>query len=160
MKEKQLLVIILPAHMEELPVQIIRGAGYKHLVLSVEQEENISFSTTYEKRYAFIWQQNDYLKVALDDILWIEAAGSYSIFHLTGEKTMMIAFHLAVVEKKLPQADFMRIHRSFIVNLRHVVSLIGNSLKIDNRLLVVGRKYREKLSDRFIFLGVRRDHTP
>lgn len=160
MKDKQVLVIILPEHMEGLPVQIIRGTGYKHLVLSVEQEESISFSTTHEKRYAFIWHQNDYLKVALDDVLWIEAAGSYSVFHLAEGRTIMIAFHLAVVEKKLPQTDFMRIHRSHIVNLQHVVSLIGNSLKIGARLLVVGREYRAKLSDRFIFLGVRKDKTP
>lgn len=145
--------------MEDLPVQIVRGAGYRHLAFCVEQENNVSFSAISERRYAFIWQQNDYLKVVLDDILWIEAAGSYSVFHLVGGKTMMISFHLAIIEKKLPQADFMRIHRSYIVNLRHVASLIGNSLKIGNRLLVIGREYRTKLSDRFIFLGVRRDKT-
>lgn len=160
MKEKQLLVIILPEHLEELPVQIIRGAGYENLVLSVEQENNVSFSITNKRQYAFIWQQSDYLKVALDDILWIEAAGSYSVFHMAGSKSLMIAFHLAVVEKKLPQADFIRIHRSYIVNLRHVLSLVGNSLKIDDRLLVIGREYRTKLSDRFIFLGVRKNKTP
>lgn len=160
MKEKQLLVIILPEHMEELPVQIIRGAGYGNLVLSVEQEENVSFSTTNKRQYVFIWQQNDYLKVALNDILWIEAAGSYSIIHLAGGRTMMIAFHLGAVEKKMPQADFMRIHRSYIVNLCHVTSLVGNSLKIGDRLLVIGREYRTRLSDRFIFLGVRKDKTP
>lgn len=160
MKEKQLLVIILPEHLEKLPVQIIRGAGYENLVLSVEQENNVSFSITNKRQYAFIWQQSDYRKVALDDILWIEAAGSYSVFHMAGGKSLMIAFHLAVVEKKLPQTDFIRIHRSYIVNLRHVVSLVGNSLKIDDRLLVIGREYRAKLSDRFIFLGVRKNKPP
>lgn len=160
MKDKQLLVIILPEYMEELPVQIIRGVGCKQLVLSVENEENVSFSITYEKRYAFIWQQSDYLKVALDEILWIEAAGSYSVFHLMGGKTLMISFHLAVIEKKLLQTEFMRIHRSTIVNLRHVVSLVGNSLRIGDKLLTVGREYRKHLLDRFIFFGVRRDKMP
>lgn len=160
MKEKQSLVIVLPEHLEELPVQIIRGAGYRHLVLCVEQEGNISYPATCEKKYAFIWQKNDYLKVALNDILWIEAAGSYSIFHMAGGKTTMISFHLAVIEKKLPQTDFTRIHRSYIVNLRHVISLVGNSLKVGDRLLSVGREYRAELSDRFIFLGVRKDKKP
>lgn len=157
MKDKQALVIVLPEHLEGLPVKVVRGGGFKHLVLCVEQEENIFFSGAHERRYAFIWHQDDYLKVALDEILWIEAAGSYSIFHLTGEKTIMISFHLAVVERKLPQTEFMRIHRSYIVNLQYVVSLIGNSLKVGKRLLVIGRGYRERLSEHFIFLGVRRD---
>ena len=34
--------------------------------------------TTIERKYVFIWRQNDYLKAAVDEIQWIEAAGSYS----------------------------------------------------------------------------------
>ncbi len=157
MNAKQILVVILPEHLEELPVKVIKGAGNRHLVLSAEQDENISVSARDERRYAFIWQQNDYLKVALDDILWIEASGSYSVFHLSGGKATTVSFHLASILKKLPQTDFMRIHRSYIVNMKHVVSLIGNSLRIGGQLLVVGREYRRKLFDRFIFIGVRRD---
>lgn len=157
MKEKQRLVIILPNNMWELPVQIVRGSGCKKLVISVEPTEELSSTTAYDKHYAFIWRQNDYLKISLDELIWIEAAGSYSTLHLLGGKTMTISFHLAVIEEKLPQTDFMRIHRSYIVNLKHVISLIGNSLKLENQLLTIGREYRDKLLDRFIFLGVRRN---
>lgn len=69
---------------------------------------------------------------------------------------MVLSFHLAIIEKELPVSDFMRIHRSYIVNLKHVVSLIGNSLNINGKLLTIGREYREHLLERFIFLGVRR----
>ncbi|MEG0468091.1 MAG: LytTR family DNA-binding domain-containing protein, partial [Mucinivorans sp.] len=102
---------------------------------------------------------NDYLKISLDELVWIEAAGSYSILHLLGGKSMTLSFNLAVIEKKLPQTEFMRIHRSYIVNLQHITSLIGNSLKLGTQLLIIGREYRDKLLDRFVFLGVRRNKS-
>lgn len=157
MREKQTLVLTLPDNMEDVPVQIMRGSGQKHLVVSLGQEGLLS-SSALEKRYAFIWRQNDYLKVALDDILWIEATGSYSVIHLADGQSMLVSFHLAVMGKRLPQTDFMRIHRSHIVNMKHVVSLAGNSLKVGDRLLAIGREYRKNIQERFIFLGVRREN--
>lgn len=157
MRTKESLTIILPEEMEDLPVKIIRGTGCRQLVLSVEPQDNVSFSTTYEKRYAFIWQHNNYLKVALKDILWVKAEGNYTKFHLAEGKTMVVAFNLAVVEKRLPQTDFIRIHRSHIVNLQHVVYLAGNSLKIDNKLLGIGKEYRAALFEHFTFLGIRNE---
>ena len=68
-------------------------------------EERHINETCPERKYVFIWRQNDYLKAAVDEIQWIEAAGSYSR----------------------------------IVNLRHVETLVGNSLKIGNELLAIGR---------------------
>lgn len=157
MKEKECLVISLPAHLAELPIQIIRGSSYKELVCCVQAEKNqIAFSDRIDQKYVFVWRQNDYLKLVLEEILWVEAEGSYSKLHLTGNRNMVISFHLAIIEKELPPLDFMRIHRSYIVNLRHVISLIGNSLNVEGKLLTIGRDYREKLLGRFIFLGVRR----
>ena len=42
-----------------------------------------------ERKYVFIWRQNDYLKTAVDEIQWIEAAGSYSRIHLTGGRSLL-----------------------------------------------------------------------
>lgn len=107
-----------------------------------------------ERKYVFIWRQNDYLKTSVDEIQWIEAAGSYSRIHLTGGRSLVISFNLASVRRKLPESDFIRIHRSRIVNLRHVETLVGNSLKIGNELLAIGREYKDALFERVIFLGV------
>ena len=159
MKEKQCLVISLPAHLADLPIQIIRGSGCKELVCSIppsESESDIEYSTGTDKKYVFVWRQNDYLKLIFDEILWIEAEGSYSKIYLTGNRSMVVSFHLAVIEKDLPDSDFIRIHRSFLINLYHVNSLIGNSLNIEGKLLTIGREYRESVLNRFIFIGVRR----
>lgn len=157
MKKKQRLVVILPEKLADVPIQIIRNSARDHLILDLHpSEEETRRMDRPEKRYSFIWRQNDYLKVALNEILWIEADRSYSNIHLSGGRIMTVSFNLAVVERELPCDDFVRIHRSSIVNLQHVVALCGNCLRIDNRLLTIGREYRDNLLDRFIFLGVRR----
>lgn len=157
MKEKQCLVITLPAHLADLPIQIIRGSNCKELVCNVRTTDNqVGYSNGAERKYVFVWRQNDYLKLELNEILWIKAEGSYSKLYLTGNRSMIISFHLAIIEKELPDVDFIRIHRSYIINLKHVVSLIGNSLNIEGTLLTIGREYRENILGHFIFLGIRR----
>lgn len=159
MNEKQCLEISLPAHLEDLPIRIIRGSGCKELVCSIpssESESNIEYSTGTDKKYVFIWQRNDYLKLTLDEILWIEAEdGSYSKIYLTNNRSMVVSISLAVIEKDLPYSDFIRIHRSYLINLHHVNSLIGNTFNIEGKLLTIGSKYRESVFNRFIFIGVR-----
>ena len=116
MRKNQQLVIVLPESSEELPIRIVRGSRSMEL----DGEERHINETCPERKYVFIWRQNDYLKTAVDEIQWIEAAGSYSRIHLTGGRSLVISFNLASVRRKLPESDFIRIHRSRIVNLRHV----------------------------------------
>lgn len=157
MEARQQLVITLPETMAELPILIVKNSGPKKIVLSVHPEKaGVSFIDEPEREYAFIWRQSDYVKVAFKDILWVKADGSYSTFHLTRKRDMTVSFNLAVVEKELPASEFIRIHRSCIVNLRHVESLIGNSVKVEDTLLTIGREFRERLLSRFVFIGVRR----
>ena len=107
MRKNQQLVIVLPESSEELPIRIVRGSRSMELRLRLcppDGEERHVNETCPERKYVFIWRQNDYLKTAVDEIQWIEAAGSYSR----------------------------------ILNLRHVETLVGNSLKIGNELLAIG----------------------
>lgn len=144
MKNKQQLVITLPEELADLPVKILRGSARKELLLSVRQaDEEIAHKEQSGQKYSFIWQRNSYVKIALEDIGWIEADKSYSIIHLIGGRSMTVSFNLAVIQKDLPENDFIRIHRSYIINLKHVENLTGNCLKIEGRYLVVGREYRD-----------------
>ena len=159
MRKNQHLVIVLPEGSEELPIRIVRGSrSFELRLCPPDGEERHINETCPERKYVFIWRQNDYLKTAVDEIQWIEAAGSYSRIHLTGGRILVISFNLASVRRKLPES--IRIHRSRIVNLRHVETLVGNRLKIGNELLAIGREYKDALFERVIFLGVTGNSFP
>lgn len=110
---------------------------------------------TQKERHLFILQQNEYLHLEFDEIMWLEADGSYCILYLTDKRKQIISFPLATAQKALPSATFIRISRFHIVNLKYIKKLIGNCFQIDNKLLRIGREYRESVLDHFIFLGGR-----
>ncbi len=153
--EKQGIIIHIPESLSHLPVQILRTSNHSQLIFALESETE-TYTDELREKYAFVWRQQDYVKVQLDDIMWIKADKSYSSIHLKGGKTLTVSSNLSTVEERLPRIDFLRIHRSYVVNLRHVASMMGNSLKVDGELLVIGREYRKSILDKFIFLGIRR----
>ncbi len=155
MEEKHGITIYIPESISQLPIQILKNSNHQQLIFSMRSESE-AYADNLRKKYVLIWRQQDYVKVLLEDILWIKADKSYSCIHLKDGHAMTISSNLSSVEERLPSVDFLRIHRSFLVNLRHVESLMGNSLKIGNEYLNIGREYLERVLDRFIFLGIRR----
>lgn len=158
MEQNQCLVIVLPEEMAELPIQIIKGKQvHNELVLKAVGLQDVPVPDVgIKKKYALVWQKELYAKIMLDDILWIQADHGYSDLILKNGRKMTVSFNLTFVGRWLPTFCFMRIHKSYIVNLRHVESLTGNNLMIGNTKLPIGREYKEKLLECFLFIGIRR----
>ncbi len=84
------------------------------------------------------------------EILWAEAAGNYVELHLAGASHLQRQT-LAALEQQLADHDFVRIHRSRLVNRRHVRSVAGNDsgdftvILADGRQLAGGRRWRDAL---------------
>ncbi len=157
MKQKnQELVIILPESMEDVPVRIVRDEKVDELNIQIiTSPDDKRFSLATEKKHALIWHKNEYKHISLDEIIWIEANSSYCDIHATEERKFTLSFPLARIEERLPKEQFIRIQRSYLVNINHVKSLIGHSLIVDKKVLKIGGSYIDKTLDEFIFLGVR-----
>jgi DNA-binding LytR/AlgR family response regulator len=59
--------------------------------------------------YLFIWDKCGFIKVALNDILFLEASRSYCQIHLAGGKSILVSIPMSEVLKYLPGKDFIRI---------------------------------------------------
>jgi len=79
---------------------------------------------------------NDGIEIInFDTIVSIEASSNYSIFHLDNGETILASKTLKEFEQKLPKDQFLRCHRSYIVNYKHIVKYInknGNYLELSN----------------------------
>jgi len=151
MEEKLLLVVTLPESLAGLPIRFEINPGSRNIAL------NFCKQTDRKKRYLFIWNQTDYLKVDDEDILWIKADGSYSCIHFKDGNKMMVSINLTNIIKDLPPEKFMRIHRSYIVNIRNVESFTGNCVKMNGQYIPIGREYRSDFFKNFSFVGVRKN---
>jgi DNA-binding LytR/AlgR family response regulator len=99
----------------------------------------------------FIKENNRFHKVRLEDVILVEAVGSYSKVH-TLEKNYTLSFNLKALETRLQSSEFFRIHRSFLVNIKRITAFEGNRVFINELEIPVGTGYRKEFLSRFKFL--------
>lgn len=81
-------------------------------------------------------------KVNYRDIMFVEGAGNYLTFHTLNLK-IMVLMNMEEALKLLPDTDFVRIHKSYIVSLRHTVVIENHQIQINNIKIPIGNYYRE-----------------
>ncbi|MCW3804540.1 LytR/AlgR family response regulator transcription factor [Plebeiibacterium marinum] len=81
-------------------------------------------------------------KINFDHIKFIEGQRAYVTFHTHNKKITALA-SLKDLEDSLPEKDFIRIHKSYIVSVKEILSLEGNIIEVDNVKLPVGKNYKE-----------------
>ena len=87
------------------------------------------------------------IAVSIDTIMYIESIGNYIKLHYTDGTSLLSKIPLHIVEEQLPQDEFIRIHRSFLVAKCRIASFSKSEviLKKDGKSLPVGRKYLDNL---------------
>jgi DNA-binding LytR/AlgR family response regulator len=90
----------------------------------------------------FVKSNNEHVNVYFSDILYIEAMENYVRFHLE-HKVITALTTMKNIEFKLPQKTFLRIHKSYIVNLEKVESIKNHVFKIGKKEIDTGNFYRK-----------------
>lgn len=98
----------------------------------------------------FVKVDSRFINIDFKDIKLVEAREDYVTIH-TDQKRYTIYSTMKKLEKKLPE-NFMRVHRSYIVNLNRVEAIEDNLLAIEKHLIPVGGTYRERLMTRLNML--------
>ena len=92
----------------------------------------------------FIKVQKRLMRIAYPDIFYIEGFGDY-IKVVTANAVHTSYSSLNKMEELLPAQQFMRIHKSFIINLKHIHFIEGNLVRILDKELPVGVTYKDAL---------------
>jgi DNA-binding LytR/AlgR family response regulator len=104
---------------------------------------------TVENDYIFIKSDRKFIKIYFNDILFIEGLKDYVIIHTT-EKKMITLITLKNIQNQLPENIFVRVSKSYIVNIKHVSSLDNNDVIIGKHEIAIGGVYRNELFRRFV----------
>jgi DNA-binding LytR/AlgR family response regulator len=97
-----------------------------------------------------LFVKSDYklLRIKLSDIKYIESMHEYVRIHLINDKPVMTLISLKSVEEQLPSDKFMRVHRSFIVNLERVKLIERFRIIFDTNVYIpVGEQYKVKFQE-------------
>jgi DNA-binding LytR/AlgR family response regulator len=85
-----------------------------------------------------------YLKLDMQEILYLEADRSYCKV-ITTTRTFTLSTSMNNVYDQLNHEDFIKVHRSYIVNVSRITSLEGNSIKIGETEIQMSKEYRDDL---------------
>lgn len=106
---------------------------------------------TDDDRPGHIMVRSDYrlVKVSLDDIIYVEGLKDYVKIYLTGrDRPLLTQMSMKAVENVLPESDFMRVHRSFIIGIRHMTAIDRGHVVVGAATIPVGDTYRSRVLGR------------
>ena len=94
--------------------------------------------------YIFIKQDSRLVKINHQQIHYIEAEKDFSSVYFD-DKKLLAGMHLKMFEGLLPEEQFCRVHRSFIINLSKIGSINGNIVELGKKEIPIGANYKEML---------------
>lgn len=101
-------------------------------------------TTTEAADYIFVKADKKLIKVRFNEISYIEGLKDYVILH-TAEGRIVTLQTMKSLKTKLPNDIFVRVHRSFIINLNNLAAVEGNTVQIKGKSIPIGKNYKDAL---------------
>jgi two-component system, LytTR family, response regulator LytT len=107
-----------------------------------KMNQAINIKTTAD--HLFVKSAYKLIRIELSEIKYIESMHEYIRIYLVNDKPVMTLVSMKSIEQQLPSDKFMRVHRSFIVNLSRIKVIERNRIVFDNSIYIpVGDQYKD-----------------
>lgn len=119
------------------------------------RKETIVEKIDSNEEFLFIKSEYKLLRINLSDIKYIEGMREYVRIHVDSQKPVMTLMSIKKLEEFLPVKSFMRVHRSYIINLDKITTIERNRIIFDEDVFIpVSEQYKDNfqnfLNDNFI----------
>ena len=95
-----------------------------------------------ENLFFFVKTDSKWIKISYDEIKYIEGLKDYVMLHTQNEKIIVLE-NLKELAVNLEDKGFMRVHKSFIVNLNKITSIERNRIFIEKEIIPIGDTFRD-----------------
>ncbi len=135
---------------------LVKPIEYKRFLQAVNKAKaNLSEAVldTQGSEDIYVKADNKIIRVVLSDVHFVEALADYVIIHTEGKKHIVHST-MKGIERRLPETEFIRVHRSYIVNISRVEAIEDNGATIvmGKKMIPIGGSYRTKFLDRLNLL--------
>jgi len=101
-----------------------------------------------EKEFLFVKSEYKQLRIKLADVLYFEGLKDYiKIWIKDNPKPVLTLMSLKSLQEELPETQFLRVHRSFIVSLKHIEMVERSQIIINKKRITVAEQYKEKFQE-------------
>ncbi len=143
------------------PAYLIKPFSKKEIFISIEialsnfsinenksktSKNKISQSHVIKNAF-FIKSQGSYIKIKFDDILYLKSSHVYVELFLKHNKKFLVRKSLNDILASL-SANFIRVQRSFVVNIKHITEVKNSSINILQNEIPIGKTFKEELLKR------------
>lgn len=136
--------LVKPIEIERFRKGVEKASCYLSLLIEAEKEE----TPDVESDFIFVKSERRFFKVYYKDILFIEGLKDYVVIQ-TENKKIITKMYLKTIIDLLPQNIFLRINRSYIVNLQQIESFDNNDIFIGKHEISIGNGYRDTFFSKF-----------
>ena len=98
-----------------------------------------------DTKYLYIRADFSLVKIAIDDIMYVEALDDYLKIYIQDQKTLVARMTMKGILEKLPKEKFIRVHRSFIVSMKRLQAVRSKSVLIDRIEIPLGGNYADEV---------------
>lgn len=126
--------------------EFIAAVNKARKLISLEQQA----TTNIESNNQFLFLKSDYKirRINFNDILYIEGLKDYAkVYVQNNPKPVLSLTTLKLLETKLPPEKFMRVHRSFIVNLEKIDTIDRSRIVFGKEYIPVGDQYKDRFQE-------------
>ena len=102
-----------------------------------------------ENKYIFIRADYSLVKIPVADILYIEGLADYLKIFIKDRQTVVARMTMNDMVNKLPEKDFIRVHRSFILPFKRIESVRSNSITLQETEIPIGKTYIKDFNSRY-----------
>ncbi|MEW4923621.1 response regulator [Algibacter sp. 2305UL17-15] len=113
-------------------------------LFKLHEEATNEADTTVDDDALFIKNKSEFIKINKADILYFEASDFYCFAH-TLERKVLISRTLKYVQNNISDSSFIRVHRSYIINIKKIEALYDGYLTINKKTIPVSKSNKEKL---------------
>lgn len=137
--------LVKPVELERFVKAVNKAVAYHSLLLN-EEKDNLEAT---EDDFFFVKSERRYFKVNFDEILFVEGLKDYVIIQV-GDQRIITKMTLKIISTFLPQKNFLRVNKSFIVNTQKINSFDNNDIFIQSYEIAIGNSYRDTFFEDFV----------
>lgn len=121
----------------------------KALEIFALKKEDSDQSGEVDRPFVYLKSERKYVKVFLDDIVYIEGMKDYVRVHMT-DSNLMTAMNVKTINKQLDDRLFVRVSKSYIINVDYIDEVSTRSVFVNGKELSIGKTYRDNFFDNYI----------
>lgn len=124
-----------------------KALSYREMLSTGLQSDN-SFESV-DEDYIFVRSDRKICKIDLKKILFIGGLKDYVVIH-TDDQRYITAINMKTIYEKLPKSIFVRVSKSYVVNVKHIDSFDNNDIQIGKYEIPIGGIYRNEFFEKFV----------